>query len=405
MITGTLRQLLSTQNYHIGLEFLEAAYRLHGKLLSQGILDIAGLYYAFFIYEKNGLTEQATEMLDVLNVQYNRSVGNTSIIARVVHDANYVRFINLTDEGDYAAAIKYLDYLDLENRDIFHTLLQLLIKAQIGQETTKHDDTLENISPQGQKEEKVEGADKAADAAAAALHKLPSSVINFITMVDTGQLDKTLLPVQLVECYFRYKKYEQKLASSDVVLSGRVEWTIGPDKYFYSPNAGSGIYKLKSISHYYSGIENNLLTQLEPNLKEQFCAALEHVRIARPHDQSGLKIYDNIVELKIMGDHGDHRLFTDTLYKVGNNLLALFNRVGKHIDVERLHKANGELRIIDASHKTEKHPEEDKAARSYIPDPQGYYSKFIRDLDYAALDPAIFLAGEGWANVEDAASI
>lgn len=210
----------------------------------------------------------------------------------------------------------------------------------------------------------------------AAKENFPDNIGSFVIAVENGEIGLKNLPPMLSQSYFCYKRQEIENKNPLSVLSTSIEWKIeGKEVYRYAPDFKvSNVYKINDIPNYYAAISEDL-----GEVNTEFKVALEHGRLskggsaAKSHSTSGLKVFDNVIELKIKGASGDTRLYTDTIYDDGNgNKLVLLDRFGKHSELERFHKAGASTKLI----KLLSYQAQESGARAAAAEPVDYAQEF-----------------------------
>lgn len=383
-------------------------------------------YATFKAYINVGKIDKAKESFEDL-IKWNKSDSIKHYVEYLLGNTAILLISYLMDHGSYFEAKEYLQYLEGNSRAIFEKALNVIIHGELAPvllndiEEEVLADLIKDISKEvhdkikSPKDDEVEDVPKtdivqnstakpleqesSQGAAASEMQdtdnlealesqhksvKLPQSILNFVYMVDTGQIDLdniTMIDPRLMHAYVTCKASLVQHTNVNEVIENKDVWYY-KNKEYKICDGDSKIIQIEGIPNFYAVID------CDDSIKHiaKFENAFDLGRIARKHNQSGFKFFSNIIELKILGANGagDERLFTqDVVLNKNGKMLAILNNVGNHEDVNRMvGKGNGHLNIIksDYSSMLDEKPSDTSSPESSAACGEGFFENVSYDV-------------------------
>ena len=175
--------------------------------------------------------------------------------------------------------------------------------------------------------------------------KLPTHIQDFVMMVDSGTINfdcfnshHNLIP-KLQNAYYQYKNSQRINEQYEDVVNYSTSWKIEGKEY---RSEDDSVYKLNSMHHCYATISSDLHYD-DMTIANKFKEAIAQSRIARSEGQSGIKIFDNIVELKI--NDSDSRLIAKAYQNIKGGILFVFDEAKNHKEIKRLVDVKSGLKL------------------------------------------------------------
>lgn len=346
----------------------ECAYELMQMVRAANVLtkrNIGIQTAEFFILLLNGREDEANILLEQINLY---CAENPKKAGKNQYIVNKDWVLTLIEKEKYEEALGYTKYLGIDEVKYNVYLKRLIAHKAMLDSAKEAEDTLKEIEEESPKEEKPlaqedeiseSSSDKESEEEEGYETSLPEKIADFAHLMESGQIEIENIPPKFIHAYFMYAKSMNSGMSNITTPQTEETWQFN-GKVLSANNAVH-----LSNSHYYAMIDPDLKNCLEQQLQAKFSSILEKGNIVtRAQNQEGVKFLkkNKCVELKVLGDMGEYRLFTDKMYFNGSNYLIVFDKHGTHRDVKNLkttmHVEYSPAEHLDTSDPTESGPQE-----------------------------------------------